>query len=217
MPPRRLDARRFSMQKPNTSLVLGEWARWSTCRCVFWAVHLCSVPLPAPSGRLTSGPERAQASRVTLVGRLVGRSARVGACRELGQSISPVIEWSMTRCPVSLVVHDQRRPARPDCAKADRWLPVPPTASSTVTGARDARRRRRCDVDCLARSETAQAVRVRILVRVAAPVTHQPSGNASDPKTPPSGASAKLPPITFPPYAKIALVYDWRAQAASLT
>ena len=143
---------------------------------------------PPRSGRLTSGPERAQVSRVTLVGRLVGRSARVGACRALGQSISPVIEWSMTRCPVSLVVHDQRRPARPDRAKADRWLPAPPTASSTVTGARDARRsRRRCDADCLARSETAQAVRVRILVRVAAPVTHQPSGNTPDPKTPPSG------------------------------
>ena len=59
-----------------------------------------------------------------------------------------------------------------------------------------------------AHSETAQAVRVRILVRVAVAVMHQSPGNASDPKTPPSGASAKLPPITFPPYAKIALVHD---------
>jgi hypothetical protein len=163
---------------------------------------------PPRSSRLTSGPERARASPVTLVGRLVGRSARVGACRALGQSISPVIEWSMTRCPVSLVVHDQRRPARPDRAKADRWLPVPPTASSTVTGARDARRHRRWDVGGLARSETTQAVRVRILSRLAVLVTYQTLRNASNPKTPPSGASAKLPPITFPPYAKIALVHD---------
>ena len=141
---------------------------------------------PPRSGRLTSGPERARASPITLVGRLVGRSARVGKWA-LGQSISPVIEWSMTRCPVSPVVHDRRPPARPDRAKADRWLPAPPTASSTVTGARDARRRRRCDVDCLARSETAQAVRVRILVRQAVLVTYQALRNTPDPKTPPSG------------------------------
>ena len=50
--------------------------------------------------------------------------------------------------------HDSH-PAQPDRTEADRWLSAPPTASSTVTGARDARRRRRCDVDCLARSETA--------------------------------------------------------------
>ena len=58
----------------------------------------------------------------------------------------------------------------------------------------------------LAHSETAQAVRVRILVRVAVTVMHQSLGNASDPKTPPSGASAKLPPLTFH-HAKIALVH----------
>eukprot|EP00966_Prymnesium_polylepis_P011872 272589-Prymnesium_polylepis.1 len=39
-------------------------------------------------------------------------------------------------------------------------------------------------------------------------VTYQTLRNAPDPKTPPSGVSAKLPPITFPPYAKIALVHD---------
>eukprot|EP00966_Prymnesium_polylepis_P214465 4966722-Prymnesium_polylepis.1 len=79
------------------------------------------------------------------------------------------------------VVEGERQIVRraADRAKADRCLPAPPTTSSTLTSARDARRRRRCDVDCLARSETAQAVRVRILVRVAAPVTHQPSSKAS--------------------------------------
>ena len=37
---------------------------------------------------------------------------------------------------------------------------------------------------------------------------HQSPGNASDPKTPPSGASAKLPPLAFP-HATIALVQDF--------
>ena len=83
---------------------------------------------PPRSGRLTSGPEHARASRVTLVGRLVGRSARVGKWA-LGQSISPVIEWSMTRCPVSPVLHDRRPPARPDRAKAE---PIAPCAADRV-------------------------------------------------------------------------------------
>ena len=83
-------------------------------------------------------------------------------------------------------------------------MPLP--KSSAPAAARDAWRRRSCDLSGLAHSETAQAVRVRILVRVASSVTHQSLGNASDPKTPPSGASAKLPPLTFH-HAKIALVH----------
>jgi hypothetical protein len=85
---------------------------------------------------------------------------------------------------------------------------VPLPKSSSPPPARDAWRRPPCHLSGLAHSETAQAVRVRILVRVASSVTHRPPGNASDGKRPPSGASAKLPPITFPPYAKIALVHD---------
>ena len=77
---------------------------------------------------------------------------------------------------------------------------------SAPPAARDAWRRRLCDPSGLAHSETAQAVRVRIPVRVAVAVMHQSLGNASDPKTPPSGASAKLPPLTFH-HAKIALVH----------
>ena len=79
--------------------------------------------------------------------------------------------------------------------------PSPPAAT------RDAWRRRPCDLSDLAHSETAQAVRVRILSRLTASVTYHTLRNASGPKTPPSGASAKLPPITFTPYAKIALVH----------
>ena len=41
---------------------------------------------------------------------------------------------------------------------------------------------------------------------VASSAMHQSLGNASDPKTPPSGASAKFPPLTFH-HAKIALVH----------
>ena len=52
-----------------------------------------------------------------------------------------------------------------------------------------------CDLSEIAHSETAQAVRVRILVRVASSVVHQSPGNASDPKTPTVRGSAKLPPL----------------------
>ena len=114
--------------------------------------------------------------------------------------------WCVTGRSVGLSVHDQRCPACPDHAKADQSRPVPPSKSSAPPAARDAWRRRLCDPSGLAHSETAQAVRVRILVRVASSVTHQSLGNASDPKTPPSGASAKLPPLTFH-HAKIALVH----------
>ena len=150
---------------------------------------------PAPASPLQWRHHRP----TTLVGRLVGRSARVGACRALGQSISPVIEWSMTRCPASPVLHDQRRPARPDRAKADRWLPAPPTASSTVTGARDARRRRHCDLGSLAHSETAQVVRARILSRLAASVTYHTLRNASGTKTSPVRGLSKVTAPDFPP------------------
>ena len=74
---------------------------------------------------------------------------------------------------------------------------MPPSKSSSPPAARDAWRRRSCGLSGLAHSETAYAVRLRILVRVASSVMHQSLGNASDPKTPPSGASAKLPPLTF--------------------
>ena len=83
-------------------------------------------------------------------------------------------------------------------------MPLP--KSSAPPAACDAWRRRSCDLSGLAHSETAQAVRVRIPVRVAVAVMHQSLGNASDPITPPSGASAKLPPLTFH-HAKIALVH----------
>ena len=116
--------------------------------------------------------------------------------------------WSMTGRSVGLSVHDQHRPACPDRAKVDRRRPVPLPKSSAPPAARDAWRRRSCDLSGLAHSETAQAVRVRILVRVAVTVMHQSLGNASDPKTPPSRASAKLLLITFPPYAKVVLVHD---------
>ena len=55
---------------------------------------LCDLSCPPSLGCLSpprSGPKRAPASPVTLVGRLVGRSARVGKWA-LGQSIGPVIE-----------------------------------------------------------------------------------------------------------------------------
>ena len=83
---------------------------------------------------------------------------------------------------------------------------MPPSKPSPPAATRDAWRRRPCDLSGLAHSETAQAVRVRIPVRVAVAVMHQSLGNASDPKTPPSGASAKLPLLTFH-HAKIALVH----------
>ena len=114
--------------------------------------------------------------------------------------------WCVTGRSVGLSVHDQRCPACPDRAKVDQSRPVPPSKSSAPPAARDAWRRRLCDPSGLAHSETAQAVRVRIPVRVAVAVMHQSLGNASDPKTPPSGASAKLPPLTFH-HAKIALVH----------
>ena len=112
----------------------------------------------------------------------------------------------MTGRSVDFDVHDRHRSACPDRAKVDESRPVPPSKSSAPPAARDAWRRRSCDLSGLAHSETAQAVRVRILVRVAVTVMHQSLGNASDPKTPPSGASAKLPPLTFH-HAKIALVH----------
>ena len=114
--------------------------------------------------------------------------------------------WCMTGWSVDFDVHDRHRSACPDRAKVDQSRPVPLPKSSAPAVARDAWRRRSCDLSGLAHSETAQAVRVRILVRVASSVTHQSLGNASDPKTPPSGASAKLPPLTFH-HAKIALVH----------
>ena len=112
----------------------------------------------------------------------------------------------MTGWSVDFDVHDRRRSACPDRAKVDQSRPVPPSKSSPPAVARDAWQRRSCDLSGLAHSETAYAVRVRILVRVASSVMHQSLGNASDPKTPPSGASAKLPPLTFH-HAKIALVH----------
>ena len=112
----------------------------------------------------------------------------------------------MTGRSVDFDVHDRRRSACPDRAKVDQSRPVPLPKSSAPAVARDAWRRRSCDLSGLAHSETAQAVRVRIPVRVAVAVMHQSLGNASDPKTPPSGASAKLPPLTFH-HAKIALVH----------
>ena len=115
-------------------------------------------------------------------------------------------KWCMTGRSVGLSLLDQRRPACPDRAKVDQSRPVPLPKSSAPAVARDAWRRRSCDLSGLAHSETAQAVRVRIPVRVAVAVMHQSLGNASDPKTPPSGASAKLPPLTFH-HAKIALVH----------
>ena len=123
----------------------------------------------------------------------------------------------MTGWSVDFDVHDRHRSACPDRAKVDQSRPVPLPKSSAPPAARDAWRRRSCDLSGLAHSETAQAVRVRILVRVAVTVMHQSLGNASDPKTPPSGASAKLLPITFPRNAKVALMHDWSAQAPSLT
>ena len=83
-------------------------------------------------------------------------------------------------------------------------MPLP--KSSSPAAARDVWRRCPCDLSDIAHSETAQAVRVRIPVRVAVAVMHQSLGNASDPKTPPVRGSAKLPPLTFH-HAKIALVH----------
>jgi hypothetical protein len=126
-------------------------------------------------------------SLVGANGRLGRHAAQTWSRARGNQSGEPLVrDWasSWLQC-----AHDRWRPAHPDRAKADRCLPAPPTVSSTLTSARDARRHRRWDVGGLTRSKTAQAVRVRILVRVAAPVTHQPSGKASDPKTPPSGGS----------------------------
>eukprot|EP00966_Prymnesium_polylepis_P171995 3977347-Prymnesium_polylepis.1 len=65
----------------------------------------------------------------------------------------------MTGRSVGLSVHDRRRPACPDRAKAVRRRSVPPSKSSAPPAARDARRRRHCDAGGLAHSETAQAVR----------------------------------------------------------
>ena len=65
-----------------------------------------------------------------------------------------------------------RSAAWPAGHRARPSLPRLSAASSTLTGDRDEWRRRHCDVGGLARSETAQTVGVRILVRVAAPVTH---------------------------------------------
>jgi hypothetical protein len=112
----------------------------------------------------------------------------------------------MTGRSVDISVHGQRCPACPDRAKAVRRRSVPLPKSSSPAAARGAWRRRPCDLSGLAHSETAQAVRVRILSRLAAPVTYHTLRNASDPKTPPSGASAKLPPLAFH-HAKIALVH----------
>jgi hypothetical protein len=74
---------------------------------------------------------------------------------------------------------------------------VPTNASSFVTGARDEWRRRPCDLRDLAHSETAGAVRVRILVRVASSVMHQSPGNVSDPKTPPVRGLSKVTAHSF--------------------
>jgi hypothetical protein len=114
--------------------------------------------------------------------------------------------WCVTGRSVGLSVHDQRCPACPDRAKAVRRRSVPLPKSSSPAAARDAWRRRPCDLSDLAHSETAQAVRVRILSRLTASVTYHTLRNASGPKTPPVRGSAKLPPLTFH-HTKIALVH----------
>ena len=93
--------------------------------------------------------------------------------------------WSMTGRSVGLSVHDQHRPACPDRAKVDRRRPVPLPKSSAPAVARDAWRRRSCDLSGLAHSESALAIRVSILVRSMDSVTYQVLRNALNPKTPP--------------------------------
>ena len=169
--------------------------------CVCVAVVVAPHPVtrtPATLGQRLSASLTFRTSRHRASGR-TGARARARGDRACGY-------WCMTGRSVGLSVHDQHRPACPDRAKVDRRRPVPLPKSSAPPAARDAWRRRSCDLSGLAHSETAQAVRVRILVRVAVTVMHQSLGNASDPKTPPSGASAKFPPLTFH-HAKIALVH----------
>ena len=79
--------------------------------------------------------------------------------------------WCVTGRSVGLSVHERRRPACPDRAKAVRRRSVPLPKSSSPAAARGAWRRRPCDLSGLAHSETAQAVRVRILSRLTASVT----------------------------------------------
>ena len=104
--------------------------------------------------------------------------------------------WCMTGRSVGLSVHGQRCPACPDRAKAVRRRSVPLPKSSSPAAAGDAWRRRPCDLlSDLAHSETAQAVRVRILSRLTASVTYHTLCNASPArKRPPSGAQQNYRP-----------------------
>ena len=126
--------------------------------------------LPSPSAPVACQGERA--------------SGRAGArARPRGDQAGGY--WCVTGRSVDLGLHDRRRPACPDRANAVRRRPVPPSKSSSPAAARDAWRRRPCDLSDLARSETSPAVWVRILIRLSSSVTYHTLRNASDPKAPP--------------------------------
>eukprot|EP00966_Prymnesium_polylepis_P252967 5847466-Prymnesium_polylepis.1 len=60
----------------------------------------------------------------------------------------------------------------------------------------------------LARSETAQGIGPRVLARVAASQSCPAPRQGLRPESAPSGASGKLLPLSYPPDANVAPVYD---------